>query len=119
MNEHGFAFDASIPLHCFQGAEVEALLIGSMSLTLELTENRRIHLDYQGCIEERDTWLSKLPLCGEASLMSLVQQTIMLEFTSPDRAFIRFSGGGTIGLVRDALGADLVRFCIGDDEYQA
>jgi hypothetical protein len=50
--------------------------------------------------------------------MNLVQQTITLEFASPDRAFIHFSDGGTIELTRDAPGADLVRFCIGEEEYQ-
>ena len=119
MNERGFAFDESIPIDRFQGAEVEALVVGSITLTLELTDNRRIHLDYQGCIEERDTWLCKLSLCGDPSLMGLVQQTITLEFASADRAFIHFSGGGKIELIRDAPGADLARFCIGDDVYQA
>ena len=119
MNEHGFAFDESIPIHRFQGAEVEALLVGSMMLALEFNENRRILLDYQGCVEERDSWICKLPLCGEHSLMSLVGQRITLEFASADRALIQFSGGGTIELVRDAPGADLVRFCIGEYQYQA
>lgn len=119
MNENGFAFDESIPLDRFEGAEVEAFLVGSASLTLLLTNNRRIHLDYQGCLEDRDSWLCRLPLCGGSSLMSLVQQKISVEFMSPDGASIHFSGGGTIDLVRDAPGADLVRFCIGDDEYQA
>lgn len=119
MNKLGFAFDESIPIQRFQGAEVEALLIGSITLTLELTDERRIHLDYQGCIEERDAWICKLPLCGERSLMSLVGQTIRLEVVSADRARIEFSGGGTIELVRDAPGVNLVRFCIGADEYPA
>lgn len=119
MDNHGFAFDESIPLHRLQGAEVEAFSVGSISLAIELAEKRRILLDYQGCIEERHTWFCKLPLCGEDSLMSLVQQTITIEFASRDRASIQFSGGGVIDLVRNAPGADLVRFVVGDDEYQA
>jgi hypothetical protein len=113
------AFDDSIPVGRFQGAEVEALLVGSVTLTLELSESRRIHLDYQGCVEQRDTWICGLPLCGEDSLMSLVGQTINVDFISEDQASIRFSGGGLIELVRDAPGVDLMRFCIGKDEYQA
>jgi hypothetical protein len=119
MDDHGCAFDESIPLHRFDGAEVEAFLVGSISLTIELTEKRRIHLDYQGCIENRDTWFCKLPLCGEHSVMDLVQQTITVTFASRDHAFIHFSGGGVIELVRDAPGVDLARFVIGEDEYQA
>ncbi|MFN3726012.1 MAG: hypothetical protein ACK4SZ_06875 [Allosphingosinicella sp.] len=119
MNEQGFAFDESIPLDRFQGAEVEQLVVGTTALTLLLSGDRCIHLDYQGCLEERGSWLCSLPLCGEHSLMSLTQQTITVEFASADRAFIHLSGGGKIDLVRDAPGVDLVRFCIGQDEYQA
>lgn len=119
MDERGFAFDERIPLHRFQGAVVESLLVGGITVTLMLSEDRRIHLDYQGCIEERASWLCSLPLCGEHSLMSLAEQTITVEFASADRAFIHFSGGGKIDLIRDAPGVDLVRFCIGQDEYLA
>jgi hypothetical protein len=119
MSDDVIAFDRSIPIDRFQGAEVEALFVGSITLTLELTERRRIHLDYQGCIEERDAWICRLPLCGEDSLMALIGQTITVEFASADQAFVRFSDGGVIELVRDAPGVDLVRFCVGEEEYQA
>jgi hypothetical protein len=51
--------------------------------------------------------------------MSLVGQTITVDFLSTDHAVIRLSAGGTIELVRDIPGGDLVRFCIGQEEYQA
>lgn len=119
MDADGFAFDDTIPLDRFQGAAVEAFSVGGISVTIHLTENRSIQLDHQGCIEERDTWFCKLPLCGEHSLMSLVQQTITIEIASRDEASIGFSGGGVIKLMRDAPGVDLVRFFIGGDEYPA
>jgi len=119
MTNNVIAFDESIPIACFQEAEVENLLVGSMTLTLELSSNRRIHLDYQGCIESRGTWICGLPLCGENSLMGLIGQTIAVKFYSADEASIHFSSGGIIELVRDAPGADLVRFCIGENEFQA
>lgn len=37
MNEHGFAFDESIPVERFQGAEIEQIVDGSVSLTLVLS----------------------------------------------------------------------------------
>lgn len=119
MTNNVIAFDESIPIGRFQKAEVENLLVGSMTLTLQLSSNRRIHLDYQGCIESRGTWICDLPLCGEDSLMALIGQTITLDFRSADEASIHFSGGGIIELIRDAPGADLVRFCIGENEFQA
>jgi hypothetical protein len=119
MNPIGCAFDDSVPISRFQGAELVAFLVGSTALTLELSENRRIHLDYQGYREEWDTWLCKLPLCGDRSLMRLVSQTITVEFVTSDEARIHFSGGDTLVLLRDAPGADLVRFCIGEQQYPA
>lgn len=114
-----FAFNDSIPIDRFQGAEIEGLLVGSISLTLYLSNDRYIILDYQGCVEERESWLCKLPLCGEQSLMSLYGQSIEIEFCSHDHAIIHLYGGGSITLVRDQPGADLVRFGIGEDLYQA
>lgn len=98
---------------------MEALLVGSVTLQLHLTNRRRIYLDYQGCTETRDTWICGLPLCGENGLMGLIGQTITVEFASVDRAVINFSGGGMVELVRDAPGVDLVRFCIGEEQYFA
>jgi hypothetical protein len=68
MNEFGIAFDGSVPIHRFQGAEIETLLVNSITVTLQLTEGRQIHLDYQGCVEHRNTWLCGLPLCGDNEL---------------------------------------------------
>ena len=119
MTELRCAFDDSIPISRFQGAEVRAFTVGASTLTLQLSDDRRIHLDYQGCREEWQSWLCKLPLCGERSLMSLTNQTITIEFVTNDEARIHFSGGDTLLLLRDVPGADLVRFCVDGEQYPA
>lgn len=112
-------FDSSIPKDMFSGAEIEAITAGGTTISFHLSQERVIHLDDYGTLDNIDDWLYNIKLCGENSAQSLVGQTISVEFLSEIMGRISFSEGRSLDIVSDGVGGESVRFILQGDEYFA
>lgn len=114
-----YGFRETIPIHLFDGAEITSLIVGASSLIFELDERRAINMMYYGAIEDRFSWLYRLPLCGDESLQSVVGKKICVHFLSLILAKIVFSDGRELQLNHDDPNSELVSFTVNGEEYFA
>jgi hypothetical protein len=114
-----FGFGLDIPIHLFRGALVDTIVIGSPSLTFELSGDKAITLLYYGASDYKADWLYNLHLCGNESVQSLVGTALDVEFECLTKAVLTFSNGRRLIIVHDDVEMEIASFRIGKVTYVA